>query len=43
MFQPWLAHWFPGVTMEQLERGYWSMAGYVGMRDYAKESGNARG
>ena len=42
MFQPWLAHWFPGVTIEQLEQGYWSMELYVGMVDYARESISAR-
>jgi hypothetical protein len=42
MFQPWLAHWFPGVTIEQLEQGYWSMELYVGMIDYARESTSAR-
>ena len=31
MYQPWLAHYFPGVTLEQLEQGYWSLSGYVAM------------
>jgi hypothetical protein len=38
MFTPWLAHWFPGVTLRQLERGDWSLAGYVALADYVKES-----
>lgn len=33
---PWVNHWFPGVTMEQLVRGYWSMALYIAMYDFAK-------
>jgi len=41
MFQPWLAHWFPGVTLEQLERGYWSLDGYVAMLDFVRESTKA--
>jgi hypothetical protein len=42
MFTPTIAHWFPGVTMEQFERGYWSMELYVGMLDFARESVNTR-
>jgi hypothetical protein len=34
MYQPWLAHHYPGLTLEQLERGYWTMSGYVAMRDF---------
>lgn len=41
MYQPWLAHLFPGVTLEQLHAGYWSLAGYVAMADFAKESWKA--
>jgi hypothetical protein len=37
MFAPWLARHYPGVTMEQLAKGYWSMSGYVAMADYIKE------
>lgn len=36
MWQPWLAHSYPGVTMNQLYRGEWSLAGYVAMADYIK-------
>jgi hypothetical protein len=36
MFQPWLAHLFPGVTLPLLEQGYWSLSGYVAMADFAK-------
>jgi hypothetical protein len=36
IFQPWIAHLFPGVTIAQLEAGYWSMSGIVEMADYAK-------
>jgi hypothetical protein len=39
MYQPWLAHLFPGVTLEQLEAGYWSLSGYVAMADFARERG----
>jgi hypothetical protein len=38
IYQPWLAHWFPGLTMEQLERGYWTLDGIVAMADYARDS-----
>jgi hypothetical protein len=37
MFQPWLAHLFPGVTLASLEAGYWSLSGYVAMADFARE------
>ena len=36
MFQPWLAHWYPGVTLPLLEAGYWSVSGYVAMHDSTK-------
>jgi hypothetical protein len=39
MYQPWLAHSFPGVTIADLEAGYWSMSGYVAMADYARDLG----
>jgi hypothetical protein len=38
MYQPWLAHWFPGVTIQQLEQGYWTMGGYVAMLEYVRDS-----
>lgn len=37
MFTPWLAHLFPGLTMRELDAGYWSLAGYVAMGDLARE------
>jgi hypothetical protein len=36
MFQPWLAHNYPGLTMQELEAGNWSLSGYVAMADYIK-------
>jgi len=36
MYQPWLAHNFPGLTLQQLQAGYWTLSGYVAMADYAK-------
>ncbi len=41
MFQPWLAHFYPGVTLDQLYEGQWTVSGFVGMRDYIRgqESG----
>jgi hypothetical protein len=38
IYQPWLAHWFPGVTLGQLEAGQWTMAGIVAMADYVRDS-----
>jgi hypothetical protein len=38
MYQPWLAHSFPGVTLEQLERGYWTLSAYIAMADYVRRS-----
>jgi hypothetical protein len=38
MYRPWVAHWFPGVTLEQLERGFWTVGGYVAMGDFVRES-----
>lgn len=37
MYQPWLAHFFPGVTLLALEEGYWSMSGYVAMADLVRD------
>lgn len=37
MFQPWLAHVFPGVTMRVLYDGDWTLSGFVAMGDLAKE------
>jgi len=37
MYQPWLAHLFPGLTLEQLAQGYWTLGAYVGMAEYARE------
>jgi hypothetical protein len=37
MYQPWLAHYFPGVTLLQLEQGYWSLGTYIAMHDSVKE------
>jgi len=37
MYQPWLAHLFPGVTLEHLAAGYWKLSTYVGMHEMAKE------
>ena len=36
MFQPWLAHSYPGVTLAQLYAGDWSLSGYVAMADYIR-------
>jgi hypothetical protein len=36
MWQPWLAHNFPGVTLQQLVEGWWTMGGIVAMADYVK-------
>jgi len=33
MYQPWLAQMFPGVTMRDLNQGYWTLGGYVAMAD----------
>jgi len=41
MYQPWVAHWFPGLTpggMIEL-----SMSGYVALWDYSQELQKARG
>lgn len=38
MYQPWLAHYFPGVTLEQLVRGNWTLGGIVAMHDFAKST-----
>jgi len=37
MYTPWLAHLFPGLTLQQLAAGYWTLAGYVGMAQYARD------
>jgi hypothetical protein len=37
MFQPWLAHYFPGVTLAQIEAGSWTLSGYVEMADFARD------
>lgn len=36
MLQPWLAHLFPGLTMRELNQGYWTLGGYVAMGDFAR-------
>jgi len=36
MWQPWLTHTFPGVTLGQLLAGDWTLGGYVAMADYAR-------
>jgi hypothetical protein len=36
MYQAWLAHLFPGVTLAELEAGYWSLSSYVAMADLAR-------
>jgi hypothetical protein len=36
MWQPWLAHHFPGVTLQQLEQGWWTLGGYVAMADFVR-------
>jgi hypothetical protein len=38
MYAPWLAKHYPGLTLEQLSHGYWTMAGYVAMADYIRDS-----
>jgi hypothetical protein len=37
MFQPWLAHLFPGLTLRELHDGNWTLSGFVGMGDLARE------
>jgi hypothetical protein len=37
MYQAWLAHLFPGLTLEQLASGYWTLSAYVGMAEMARE------
>lgn len=37
MWQPWVAHYFPGLTLQQLEAGYWSLSGYVAMYDFVSK------
>jgi hypothetical protein len=37
MFQPWLAHLFPGVTLERITAGDWTLSGYVAMADFARD------
>jgi len=37
MYQPWLAHTFPGLNLQQLQQGYWTLSGYVAMADYARD------
>lgn len=39
MYTPWLAHLFPGLTLEQLSSGYWTMSTYVGMAEVARDRG----
>lgn len=39
MYTPWLAHLFPGLTLEQLTAGYWTMSAYVGMAEAARDRG----
>ena len=39
MYQAWLAHYFPGVTMRHLTDGYWTLSGYVAMADLARDGG----
>ena len=39
IYQPWLAHYFPGLTLAQIQEGYWSMQTIVAMYDFARESG----
>jgi hypothetical protein len=36
MCQAWVMHYFPGMTLDQFERGNWSVSGYVGMWDFVK-------
>lgn len=39
LYQPWLAHFYPGITLAALEAGYWSMSGYVALADFVRETG----
>ena len=41
MFQPWLAHYFPGVTLGELQLGNWTLSGIVAMADYVKTTNAA--
>ena len=36
MYQPWVAHHYPGITLQQILLGEWSLSGYVAMADYIK-------
>lgn len=33
MWQPWVARYFPGVTLAELQAGSWTLSGYVAMAD----------
>lgn len=37
MYAPWLAHLFPGLTLEQLFAGHWTLSTYIGMAEFARE------
>ena len=39
MCQPWVLHWFPGMTLEQFERGNYSLSLYLGMWDFVNAQG----
>lgn len=36
MCQPWVMHYFPGMTMREFEQGNWSLSLYLGMWDFVK-------
>ena len=36
MCQPWVMHFYPGVSVRDFERGDWSLSLYVAMWDFVK-------
>jgi hypothetical protein len=40
MWQPWVGHWYPGLTPERMIE--LSLTGYVAMHDYVQEMQKSR-
>lgn len=38
MYQPWVAHMFPGITLLDILVGNWTLHGYLAMADQARGS-----
>jgi hypothetical protein len=36
MYQPWVAHYYPGLTLAAIEAGEWSLSSYVAMADFVR-------